>query len=528
VRAPRLTARLNWLRVAPDREIIRRRTAPDSGSDYELLLPPPADPASFHVLALGDTGDSEGFAPGASPQDGVATFLAADAALPGSAGTGQLLLHTGDVVYMTGEARLYEANFRRPYAAFLTPESTARALTFTLPFLAVPGNHDYYDFAGWARWLTRTPLVGPGVKALAREFFAYQVPRGGSDMGGAWADAFVTPGATDYLPGHSTRLPNRYYWFRYGWADFFALDSNTLEPPPPGTDPARVRRDALRHIETLHLRALSLAARLEEAEAGLGAEPPGEAQAENLRRLSEQALDTQRELARERNRLHYEPADHDAAQLAWLERVLARSVRERPDAWRVVYLHHPLYTSLTNYCENGDVTGVRDNLLDRLRGRVDLILSGHAHAFEYLRSEHLPDTALVVTGGGGQVSLRRSVVAPEARGRYAMRYAALRRAGVTECVVSGRGPTAPDGEAGALYHYLRLEVAADRLRVSPIGVRRLLGGGYRREEPLPAFHAAELPASDPPWQARRLEAVEVRRGAPPRLAWAPPLRPERP
>jgi hypothetical protein len=162
---------------------------------------------------------------------------------------------------------------------------------------------------------------------------------------------------------------------------------------------------------------------------------------------------------------------------------------------------------------------VRENLLPLLRGRVHLVLAGHAHAFEWLRAEALPHTGLFVTGGGGQVSLRRSLLEPRLRHRHQERYAALRDAGVTECAVAGHGPAAADGEAGPLYHYLRIEVTPEALRVRPVGIRRL-EGGYRRETPVPLYHTPELPETHPPWYPRRLEAVEVRRGQPPRPWWA--------
>ncbi|HET7225646.1 MAG TPA: hypothetical protein VFK69_07995, partial [Candidatus Eisenbacteria bacterium] len=56
------------------------------------------------------------------------------------------------------------------------------------------------------------------------------------------------------------------------------------------------------------------------------------------------------------------------------------------------------------------------------------------------------------------------------------------------------------------------------MRVRPIGVRRL-GHGYRREVPMPVWHVARAPGG---WQPRRLEAVEIVRGAPPRAIWAGP------
>jgi hypothetical protein len=33
------------------------------------------------------------------------------------------------------------------------------------------------------------------------------------------------------------------------------------------------------------------------------------------------------------------------------------------------------------------------------------------------------------------------------------------------------------------------------------------------------YHAPELPHEQPPWDARGLEAVEIRRGQPPRPIW---------
>lgn len=647
----------NWLKAPSDRDIIRKWT-PAGDHDFELLLPQPPDPEHFEFLALGDTGDSEPDT-ALSPQDAVARCLAESCAGPVGAGAACLVLHTGDVVYMTGERRLYERNFRRPYASFLTAESTVENLVFRLPFLPVPGNHDYYDFARWARLLVRTPVVGSGVRAVARELFTYRVPEGGSGMGRTFMEAFVngTPpdGPLRYQPGAHTRIPNRYYQARFGSVDFFALDSNTLEPPPPSANPARVRREAARRVRELEekmtaverelkrdqdalerflaLRRASLAAsselrarliaetsgvhqalleldeqlqlaaadapRAREAAAEVGlvgqvwarylraaerTTDPHETErlldrllacfqtledaAENadaalaglgegaprdgveaardklgrhlgcwedlmqgelppdlcgrLRTLSEAALDGQRELARERRRMHYREDDFDSAQLRWLDRALQRSVAERPDAWRIVLLHHPLYTTTGNHCEHADIQGVRDNLSSLLQGRVHLILAGHSHAFEWIRSRTLPQTGLFVTGGGGQVSLRRSVLAPERFPRYRGRYESLRAAGALESIHAGRGPEAADGAGGALYHFLRVEVTPEALRVRPVGVRRLRRNEYRREEPMPVYHVPEFtPAVDgAPFRERRvLEAVEIRRGQPPLPVW---------
>jgi hypothetical protein len=265
-------------------------------------------------------------------------------------------------------------------------------------------------------------------------------------MGGGFWEMFVEPvppaeGPLEYQPGSYTRLPNRYYHFRYGRAEFFALDSNTL------------------------------------------LEPEGEG---------------------------------DVGQLLWLERALARSTSERPGDWRILYLHHPLWTTVANYAEGETVRAVRARLLPLLKDRVHLILAGHAHTFEWLRVEALPYTGLFVTGGGGHGHLTRSVLAPSLRSRYEGRVAALSNAGLREGANGGKGPVAADGEGGRLHHYLRIDVTADRLTVRPVGVRRLGAGDYRREEPMPVFHSL------PPgigWEARQLSGVEIRHHAPPEPRW---------
>jgi 3',5'-cyclic AMP phosphodiesterase CpdA len=643
---------LNWLKAPADREVIRRWTAPAGGTRYRLEIPQPADPERFEFLVLGDTGDSEASGPGVSPQDAVGKWLALDAAPPVGKGQGLFVLHTGDIVYMTGERRLYDRNFRRPYAPFLAAESTVDNLVFRLPFLPVPGNHDYYDLAGWARAVAGAPIVGGGLRALAREVFAYSIPRGGSDMGAAYMEAFVGPNGT-YVPGTHTRIPNRYYCFRAGAMDVMALDSNTLQAPAPAKERAQVRSDAAERIRELEARARALdrelrghqlaLERLEEAarerliahaagraeltalgrrvggalgavgealggvvmpgcmEAAVAAEAAdtewrqeferltaargpdaarralrgldratravvrcleilegclgllpegrsrrdlltaramlerrfnewcrtlcGEAPPElraRIEELSETALDVQRDLAQEKSRRRYTAEDHDSDQLAWLAATLDELERERPDGWRVVFFHHPLLSTIRNHCEHAEVREVRDNLLPLLRGRVHLILTGHSHAFEWIRTELLPHTGLFVTGGGGQVTLRSSILAPHYFPRYKDRYQSLCRAGAVECAVAGKGPG-----SGFLYHYLRVQVTPGSLRVIPIGVRRL-NGGYQREEPLPVFHAGELPGAagwmeagreHPGWEPRRLTAVEIRRGQCPRPVW---------
>jgi 3',5'-cyclic AMP phosphodiesterase CpdA len=652
----------NWLHAPANRDIIARWTA-EARTGHALELPGPPDPDRFEFLVLGDTGDSDVVGGAISPQDAVARELAADAFHPDGSERARLVLHVGDVVYMTGERRLYDRNFRRPYAPFLTPDSTFERLVFRLPFLPVPGNHDYYDVPRWAELLARAPMLGDGFRTVARELFAFSIPRGGSDMGRAYMEAFVAPpgngAAPRYEPSRETRLPNRYYRFQFGSVDFFALDSNTLDGFPPTVAEQGVRRGAARDVAGLRTLAREIDEKLRREQAAVaawrdterralaadparvallaevvqgaagalgrmadalrpqaaagepGAQPalaaaerahgawmrgekriaratagsgpprarailaalprldhafrltheaqrafeellvhtpegdirrallaardevqaaverwsvaaadlPPEEMEERIAQLSETALDIQRKLARETRRLRYRADDYDAAQLEWLDAALAESQRDRPSAWRIVYLHHPLFTSVRSYCEGPEIQEIRENLCACLRGRVDAVFSGHAHAFEWIRSRTLPEMGQFVTGGGGQVTLGRSVLEPRRVERYRRRVRALADAGVTEVAHAGRGPQAVNWAAGSVYHYLHVSVTPEALKVRPVGVRRV-AGDYRREIPMPVHHVPELTRETASWASRRLEWVEVRRGEPPRPHWA--------
>jgi hypothetical protein len=560
---------------------------------------------------------------------------------------------------MTGEKRLYDRNFRRPYSAWLTPESTADNLVFRVPFLPIPGNHDYYDLRGWVLWLAKLPLVGPGLKAIIQELFAFGMPEGGSEMGKVFMEAFVDLKADTssrplaYAPGALTKVPNRYYRFRYGSVDFFALDSNTLDAPPPWRTTANeVREAAANRVETLReqyraldqelkerqlrldawrkdererlshdpsrtetissiavtigqaLRALAkalrvegepatpcagpadevakLAERWEAGEAALRAAADSDSRltaietleeasddacaslrgvegclgavgeggyksaivqardavdravtrwaevvsalpsdlCDEIHAYSERALDIQRELALEQRRTRFKPEDHDSVQLAWLRMGLEQSVRENPDGWRVVYLHHPLYTTIGNHCEQSDVQDIRSNLLEILAGRAHLVLSGHAHAFEWFRSARLPGSGIFVTGGGGQVSLRRSILEPRSYTRHRGRYDSLVEAGVEEWCGAGRGPAAQDGRDGNLYHYLRVDVERDVLTVRPMGARRLEREQFRAESPFPVYHVPALNESGFERDVRELRGITVTRTGQVRPVWS--------
>ncbi len=254
---------LNWFYHPNDREIISRWAvgSPDEERAHDLVieaapaLEPKALESNWSFLALGDTGDSDRFGNHISPQSAVAAFMAQDCGLAGAdnrnaifsgkpalESPARLIIHTGDINYLTGEQRLYDINFIDPYRAFLTPESHFANLVFRVPFLPVPGNHDYYDLHGWlSKVLAASSWVGLS-KVLTHFFYrlGLSVPLGGSDSGAAYMTAFVdrdnSAQPLPYQPGVRTKLPNRYYQFRQGNVHFFALDSNTLDSPPPGAE----------------------------------------------------------------------------------------------------------------------------------------------------------------------------------------------------------------------------------------------------------------------------------------------------
>jgi hypothetical protein len=246
---------LNWFYHPNDREIISRWTKEGSNEerDHALAIESKAPESSWSFLALGDTGDSDRFGNSISPQSAVATFMAQDCGLAGEdaafggkppmTSPAHLVIHTGDINYLTGEERLYDINFIDPYRAFQTPESHFANLVFRVPFLPVPGNHDYYDLHGWlSKVMTASSWIGLS-KVLTHFFYrlGLSVPLGGSDRGAAYMAAFVddeksSPQPLPYQPGVRTKLPNRYYQFRQGNVHFFALDSNTLDTPPPGAE----------------------------------------------------------------------------------------------------------------------------------------------------------------------------------------------------------------------------------------------------------------------------------------------------
>ncbi|HBB30559.1 MAG TPA: metallophosphoesterase [Cyanobacteria bacterium UBA8803] len=399
-----------------------------------------ADSPEFSFLVVGDSGSGRHW--GYNPQRQLAKLMVANR------DNCRFLLHTGDVVYLVGSREYYQDNFIKPYQEFLVggedPKSIAYdQMIFNLPILPVPGNHDYYDLPivfglmAKAAW----PL-----RKLLRSQIDLDIGWRGSHQGRTYAKAFLDylqgfqnkeelvrhldrhyTGETDtgrclrYQPGRYTRLPNRYYTFRYGGIDFFALDSNTFNAPLP--IPATPEGEAFRRLQEKRREELDLEKlRILEISDTLNPNNPGEAEQlddleTQLEQIEEMTLDINKQLASNRETVI------DIEQLDWLRQRLIESWNTKEVRGRILYFHHPPYVTETTKWDQAQTLAVRHHLRQALdgvaeavgslaedRGIVDLVLCGHAHCLEYLRTVdtgHADSHLHWIICGGSGYSLRR-------------------------------------------------------------------------------------------------------------------------
>ena len=432
VKIAKMKERVRWRQpLIRERGIDQTRFVLDDGQ---------ADNPEFSFLVIGDSGSG----PHADhhPQRRIAEQM-----LPHHQDC-RFLLHTGDVIYQAGSSEQYPDNFIKPYREFLVggerPERIAYdRMVFKRPFLPVLGNHDYYDLAliyGLLIQATR-PL---------RRLFGVQLDLNigwhGSYQGDAYAHAFLdylkgldtpfqlgqhldrhytaeteTGRCLHYQPGQFTRLPNRYYTFRSGGIDFFALDSSTFNAPSPlptGQDGERYRQMLAARRQATEQQERQL---FEEA-AQLHSNAPADVERmDDLKAKLEQMEEIKRDI--DKQLAASSVSDVDVEQLDWLQQRLIESWNTPDVRGRIIYFHHPPYVSEATKWHQGQTLAVRHHLrwaLDRaaeavgsLTGGcplVDLVLCGHAHCFEYLRTVDTghADAHLnwIVCGGSG-LSLRR-------------------------------------------------------------------------------------------------------------------------
>ena len=377
-------------------------------------------------------------------------------------------LHTGDVVYLVGSREQYPSNFIRPYQAFLKGGDNPRMIAydemvFRTPILPVLGNHDYYDLPLLFGILSQ--LTAP-LRRLLRSQISVDVGWHGSWKGEAYARAFLDylqqyegdrlhqhlaqhytaqfnqQRCLKYQPGQFTRLPNRYYRFRYGGIDFFALDSNTFKHPLPIPETEAGRESRKQLMKRRH-RYLRFKQKL--MKSGLLFDSRRDLEGKNFQEIYTKLEQVEEQIRDIDQQLNLETINQtvDQLQLDWLTQELIQSWRDPEAKGRILFFHHPPYVTEATKWNHGETLAVRYHLrrvLDAVeaavrpaatnwdgtkrrgadrddttekrsqRPLVDLVLSGHAHCLEYLTTgetghgdRHIP---WIVCGGSG-FSLRR-------------------------------------------------------------------------------------------------------------------------
>lgn len=429
VKIEKMKQRLRWDDpIATQRGIDRTRLVIDDGK---------SDRPEFSFLAIGDTGTGE--------QKHNAQRQVAEQMLP-HLDSCNFVLHTGDVVYLVGSSEFYPENFIKPYRELLVggerPQDIAYdRMVFKLPMFLVPGNHDYYDLPLLEGFLTGLTL--PLRRQLRKFNLDFDIGWHGSDRGKAYAHAFLdcwnrlktredlerhldrhytaktdTGWCLRYQPGQFTRLPNRYYTFRYGGIDFFALDSNTFNAPEPIANTVKGlarRRFVQEKLALLEAEKVELL----QASAVLNSEDSEQRRdlLNKLEQIEEMTLDMRKQLE-----MRGEPTI-DREQLNWLQQRLLDSCRTPEVRGRVVFFHHPPYVTESTKWNLAQTLAVRHHLrtvFDAVaaelgkdkgdRAIVDLVLNGHAHCLEYIRTlntGHADSYSNWIVCGGSGYSLRR-------------------------------------------------------------------------------------------------------------------------
>jgi 3',5'-cyclic AMP phosphodiesterase CpdA len=419
----------------------QQRAIADRGIDQTRLMiaDGQADQSAFSFLVIGDSGS--GSHRGHNPQRKIAEMMLQHG--PDC----QFVLHTGDVIYLVGSQDYYFKNFIHPYRELLVGGDHPKAIAFdqmvfNRPFLPVPGNHDYYDLPLLYGALAQASRP---LRYLLRSRIDFDVGWRGSQQGKAYAQAFldfllnIDPSALgqhldrhytaqtatgrclQYEPHHFTRLPNRYYQFRYGGIDFFALDSNTFNAPIPLSESPDADQQR-RNLERQRAEVQQQQQELLQAMMQLNSNQPDEAeQLDDNRTKLEQLEEIEKDIDKQLNTT--EATVVDTEQLDWLVQRLVESWQTDGVRGRVLFFHHPPYVTEATKWQQGQTLAVRQRLRaaldqvaqkigDQTGGRpvVDLVFNGHAHCLEYLQTQDTghadAHTHWIICGGSGY-SLRR-------------------------------------------------------------------------------------------------------------------------
>ena len=499
-----MSARVRWNHPELIRQgIDQTRLVIDRGKNN------PGIDEAFHFLVLGDSGT--GRHRFQSPPRRIAERL-----LPHKADAA-FVLHTGDVVYLVGALDQYRLNFMRPYREWLHHGNdwntiSPEGLVFNQPFLPVPGNHDYYDLSLPVALLAGLTLP---LRRYLQWFDDIDAGWRGSRQGEAYARVFLDvlnqiPPARlaahlnlhydavwdgqrcmRYRPSVNTRLPNRYFRFRHAGVDVFAIDSNTLITPEKPTNNRRHLKGDSRILEerqTIIYKTI--------ASSNLDENHRDEL-FDELETLQEECFDLQRQITQINQIKQGAIVDHE--QLEWLKEGLIASHRDPSVRGRILTMHHPAYVTEKTKCNQADTHAIRRQLRHVLDAvvmalgeelgssrPVDLVLSGHAHCLEVLRTHDTgySDSHInwVICGGSGyglRAQRREGAELTEEKADGNTRVVA------TSKLFVGRNWSAAGGRNG--YSGLRLDIAEGRplsIRLSPL-VSCRDSNGWRDADPEP-------------------------------------------
>lgn len=466
----------------------------------------------FSFMVIGDSGSRVHY--GHNPQRQIAELMLE------KGNQCRFILHTGDVIYVVGSQEYYQQNFIEPYREFLLGGENPKRIpynrmVFNLPILPVLGNHDYYDVPLMSRLLAGTTLP-------LRRFLRYkdtEIGWHGSYQGDAYAQAFQdylkaiaseqlelhldthytaktdTGRCLRYEPGSFTRLPNRYYTFRYGGIDFFALDSNTFNEPAPlsatqfGEAKRRELQQRRQKIELEEIQILEACANLNPDT--VEEDEKLDALKAKLYQIDEVKIDIEKQLE------SHQAPDIDFEQLNWLRDRLIESWHTEEVRGRVIYFHHPPYVTEVSKWYQAQTLAVRHRLracfdqvaktlgsLTQKRPIVDLIFNGHAHCLEYLRTTDTghADSYInyIICGGSGRRPRRQreegsELMEADITGDYNRKVA-------DSLLFVGRNGY--DGLERLPYSFVRVDVKGDRYPkfiIKPFIAERFQGQWYNRQ-----------------------------------------------
>ena len=503
-----------------DRLKISQRTQKYTGDyNYRLAIDQSAVGDSFSFMVLGDSGTGN--------KKKRAKFLVPSAMKEVHDDQSDFILHLGDLVYLSGSKEGYKHRFIHPYQHWLLHgiKHKYHNMVFNKAFLPVMGNHDYYDFKN-------IRILGK----LASLFGAREIGSG-SENGKVFETAFVntsdarvTEGVLPYIPNVQTKIPNRYYWFTYSNCAFIALDSNTLDCVP---NPSNSASEDLKEQRRLAKKAVKACKRqLELYYRKLASNIPAEDKRSIKTAISlliDQLAEEEKKLVSIKKFLKANKQDHDNDQLNWLKMVL--SLPEVRDKWKVVYMHHPLYSSNESHTDDLESVGLRKNLREIFASHgVHIVLSGHSHCFEWISNNVDYDTETAkkesnicyLTSGGGGRDLHNSILDENLEYQLNTRKKQMQFLDVARS--RAYGAFAEIGEKAKLtkmYHYLNIEVKPDLIKVVPVGVieDELQPDGWSTILPMPVkqfnYHGSSIDID----KSSKLKYIKISRDKPPEAVW---------